>query len=390
MRHGRPLFPQPMSLSPLTVGDFEAEAQRRLPRFLFDYAQGGANSEQTMRRNISDLASVTLRQRVLRNVKKIDLSSTVFGQSHSMPIGLGPVGIAGLYRRRGECQAATAARRHGVPFTLSTVSLCSLDEVIEQVGDPCWFQLYVLRDRGFMADLMSSAAARGCDVLVFTVDMPVPGARYRDARSGMAGRYAAQKRILQAMTHPQWAWDVGIRGRPHKLGNLAPVLGMATGLSDYMGWLAQNFDPRITWSDLEWVRRAWPGKLIIKGILDEGDARAAVNLGADGVVVSNHGGRQLDGVQSTVTALPAIVDAVGGQTTVLVDGGIRSGIDVVRMLALGANMVLLGRAWIYALAARGEAGVTSLLEMMEAEVRIAMALTGVTSMKEIGPEVLAR
>jgi L-lactate dehydrogenase (cytochrome) len=356
--------------------DFREVARRRLPRFLFDYADGGANSEYTLRRNVEDLGDMALRQRVLVG-GAVDLTTTLFGQQRPLPVMLGPVGIAGMFRRRGETQAARAAKAAGIPFCLSTVSLCSLREVVEAAGNEhVWFQLYVLRDREFMRDLLATAQGLGVKTLVFTVDMPIPGSRYRDAHSGMSGPNAPLRRILQAMTKPAWAWDVGLNGRPHRLGNLEPLLGKASGLNDYIGWLGANFDPTIMWKDLDWIRSRWTGPLILKGILDPEDARAAVDIGADGIVVSNHGGRQLDGVLSSARALPAIVDAVGDRTTVLADSGVRSGLDVVRMLALGAKGVLLGRAWLYAMAARGEAGVTQLLDLISKEMRVAMTLTG--------------
>jgi L-lactate dehydrogenase (cytochrome) len=364
--------------------DFREAARRRLPRFLFDYADGGANNEQTLRRNVTDLADVALRQRVLQGCGEIDLRTTLFGTQHALPIMLGPVGIAGMFHRRGERQAARAARTAGIPFCLSTVSLCSLAEVAQAAGSAhLWFQLYVIRDRAFMRDLLATAKALGVQALVFTVDMPVPGSRYRDAHSGMSGPHAPLRRLMQSLTHPAWAWDVGLRGRPHRLGNLEPVLGRASGLNDYMGWLGANFDPTILWKDLDWIRSGWEGTLIIKGILDPEDARAAADLGADGIVVSNHGGRQLDGVLSSTKALPAIVDAVGDRLSVLADSGVRSGLDVVRLLALGAKGVLLGRAWLYALAANGEAGVAKLLELMSREMRVAMTLTGVRRISDI-------
>ena len=368
--------------------DFRAAAKARLPRFLFDYADGGAYAEETLRRNVADLADIALRQRVLRDVSTIELSTTLFGKRQALPVALGPVGIAGMYHRRGETQAARAAAAAGVPFCLSTVSLCSLAEVRRATDGPLWFQLYVIRDRGFMRDLLATAKAEGAEALVFTVDMPVPGARYRDRHSGMSGPGAPVRRMLQAMGRPGWAWDVGLRGRPHQLGNLEPVLGKASGLNDYMGWLGANFDPSIGWADLDWIRESWDGPLIIKGILDPDDARAAASLGADAIVVSNHGGRQLDGVLSTARALPPIAEAVAGRMTLLADGGVRSGLDVVRMLALGADGVLLGRAWVYALAAAGEKGVAHLLALIEAEMRVAMALTGVTSVAAIDRSVL--
>jgi L-lactate dehydrogenase (cytochrome) len=370
-----------------SAADFRDAARRRLPRFLFDYADGGAYAEETLRRNVSDLSGIALRQRVLKDVATIDLSTELFGRKVRLPVGLGPVGIAGMYARRGELQAARAAKAAGVPMCLSTVSICGIEDVAK-VADPFWFQLYVIRDRAFMKDLIATAKANRAEALVFTVDMPVPGARYRDAHSGMSGPNAPLRRMWQAMTHPRWAWDVGLRGRPHLLGNLAPVLGKDSGLNDYMGWLGTNFDPTIQWRDLEWIRAEWDGPLILKGILDPDDAREAAAIGADGVVVSNHGGRQLDGVLSTARALPAIRDAIGETMTVLVDGGVRNGLDVVRMLALGAQGVLLGRAWVYAMAAQGEAGVTTLLDLIAKEMTVAMTLTGVNRIGAINRSIL--
>jgi L-lactate dehydrogenase (cytochrome) len=368
--------------------DFREAARRRLPRFLFDYIDGGANAERTLARNVSDIAELSLRQRVLKDVSNVRLDSELFGQKLALPVALAPVGLTGMYARRGETQAARAASKKGIPYCLSTVSVCALKEVVPASSMPIWFQLYVLRDRGFMRDVLEIARGLGVTTLVFTVDMPVPGSRYRDAHSGMSGANASMRRMLQAFAHPGWAWDVGLMGRPHSLGNVAPVLGKKSGLEDFMGWLGANFDPSIQWRDLEWIREFWKGPLVIKGILDPEDAREAQMLGADGIVVSNHGGRQLDGVMSTARALPAIADAVGDRITVLADSGIRSGLDVVRMLALGAKGVLLGRAYIYALAARGEAGVTQLLDIFEKEMRVAMALTGVRSIAEINRSIL--
>ncbi|MFD1786315.1 FMN-dependent L-lactate dehydrogenase LldD [Sphingomonas floccifaciens] len=370
-----------------SASDFREAARRRIPRFLFDYADGGAYAEATLKRNVSDLADIALRQRVLRDVATIDLKTTLFGREMALPVALGPVGISGMYARRGEIQAAKAAAAAGIPTCLSTVSICSIEEVA-RVADPFWFQLYVIRDRAFMRDLLARAKEAGAEALVFTVDMPVPGARYRDAHSGMSGPNAPMRRILQAMGRPRWSWDVGLFGRPHMLGNLLPVLGKNSGLNDYMGWLGTNFDPTIRWSDLDWIRDLWDGPLIIKGILDPEDAREAARIGADGIVVSNHGGRQLDGVLSSARALPGIADAVGDDLTVLVDGGVRSGLDVVRMLALGAKGVLLGRAWVYALAAEGEAGVAKLLDLIRKEMIVAMTLTGVNRIDAIDRSIL--
>ena len=368
--------------------DYRAAAQRRLPPFLFHYIDGGAYAEHTLRRNVEDLAGIALRQRILRNVADLSLDAELLGERMAMPVALGPVGLTGMFARRGEVQAARAAASRGIPFTLSTVSVCAIEEVAPAIGRPMWFQLYVLKDRGFMRNALERAKAAGVTTLVFTVDMPTPGARYRDAHSGMSGPNAPLRRMLQAVTHPRWAWDVGLRGRPHDLGNISTYRGNPTGLGDYIGWLGSNFDPSISWKDLEWIREFWTGPMVIKGILDPEDARDAVRFGADGIVVSNHGGRQLDGVLSTARALPAIASAVKGEVEILVDSGIRSGLDVVRMLALGADGVLLGRAFVYALAAHGEAGVANLLDLIAKEMRVAMTLTGARNIREISEDSL--
>jgi L-lactate dehydrogenase (cytochrome) len=375
-----------------SVADFREAARRRLPRFLFDYIDGGSYGEVTLRRSVSDLEAVALRQRVLRDVSTLDLSTELLGQKLAMPVALGPVGLSGLYARRGEVRAARAAQAAGLQFTLSTVSCCSLDEVASQTEQPVWFQLYITKDRGFTRDMLARAAGHGCPVLLFTVDLPVPGARYRDVHSGLhapPGLRSRIRRLLQAMGKPRWAWDVGVRGRPHSLGNIAHLFDRQTGLLDFLKWSGRNFDGSLTWKDIEGLRAQWPGKFVIKGILDPEDARAAAESGVDGIVVSNHGGRQLDGVLSSARALPAIADAVGDRLTILADGGVRSGLDVVRMLALGADGVLLGRAWAYALAARGGTGVAQLLEIIEAEMRVAMALTGAASIPQIDRSMLA-
>lgn len=375
-----------------SIADYRLLAKKRLPPFLFEYMDGGSYAEVTLRRNIADLESVALRQRVLRDVSAIDLSTRLFGQDLALPLALAPIGLAGMNARRGEVQAAWAAEQAGVPFTLSTVSACSLGEVRARAHKPFWFQLYMIRDRAFMRDLLAQAAAAQCSALVFTVDMPVPGSRYRDYHTGLAGSpglKGAIRRAWQGALHPRWAFDVGIMGRPHALGNVAPVLKGRTGIEDFFAWMRNNFDPSINWKDLDFIRSEWKGPLIIKGLLDPEDAREAAKMGADGIVVSNHGGRQLDGVLSSARALPPIADAVGDQMTVLADGGIRSGLDVVRMLALGAHGVLLGRAWAYALGARGQAGVAHMLQLIEAEMRVAMALTGTTAISQINRSILA-
>ena len=371
-----------------SIADFREAARRRLPPFLFHYADGGAYAEQTMRRNVSDLADLALRQRVLKNVADVSLSTNLLGQEMAMPVAIAPVGLAGMYARRGEVQAARAAENAGIAFTLSTVSVCPIEEVQNAVKKPIWFQLYVLKDRGFMKNALERAWAAGITTLIFTVDMPVPGMRYRDLHSGMSGSTGPVRRMLQATLHPGWAFDVGINGRPHDLGNISAYRGKSTKLKDYIAWLGANFDPAITWRDLQWLRDFWKGKIVIKGILDPDDAREAVKFGANGIIVSNHGGRQLDGVLSTSRALPRIVDTVKGELAIFADGGVRSGLDVVRMLALGAEAVLLGRAYVYALAHGGEAGVTKLLELIAKEMRVAMALTGITKISSIGSEIL--
>jgi L-lactate dehydrogenase (cytochrome) len=373
-----------------SIGDYRALAQARLPHFLFEYLDGGSYDEVTLKRNVEDLQSVTLKQRVLRDVSGLDLSTGLFGQRWALPVGLGPVGLSGLYARRGEVQAARAAAAAGVPFTLSTLSACSIEEVAAAEHD-FWFQLYIVKDRGFVSEMIARAKQAGCGALLLTVDLAVPGTRYRDYRSGLSGSMRRpMSRMSQVLRRPDWAWDVAVRGRPMTMGNLEPLLGAGAALSDLMGWVARNFDASVTWKDVEWVRSQWDGPLVIKGILDPDDAREAVANGIDGIIVSNHGGRQLDGALSSARALPPIADAVAGRLAVLADGGVRSGLDVVRMLALGADFVLLGRGWAYALAARGGAGVAHVLKLIEAEMRVAMALTACTSISEIDEQILER
>jgi L-lactate dehydrogenase (cytochrome) len=374
------------------VTDYREAARKRLPHFAFEYLDGGSYAETTLRRNTADLEGIALRQRVLRNVSAIDVSTTLFGSTLSLPIAFAPIGLAGLYARRGEVQAAKAAQSAGIPFCLSTVSICSLAEVTKGTGRPPWLQLYMIRDRAFMIDLLTEAKHLQCPALIFTVDMPVPGSRYRDVRSGLAGAPGWRgnlRRVGQALRRPHWSWDVGILGRPLSLGNVARVLGAQSGLEDFFAWMRSNFDPTVTWSDIEWVRERWKGPLILKGILDAEDALKAAAVGVDGIVVSNHGGRQLDGTPSTARALPAIAAAVADRLSILADGGIRSGLDVVRMLALGAHGVLIGRAWVYALAVGGERSVAHVLELLAAEIKVAMALTGNTRIADIGRESIA-
>ncbi|MEZ8435422.1 FMN-dependent L-lactate dehydrogenase LldD [Vibrio splendidus] len=363
--------------------DYRAAAKAKLPPFLFHYIDGGSYGEHTLRRNTADLAEIALKQRVLNDMSDLNLETELFGEKLAMPIALAPVGLTGMYARRGEVQAAKAADNKGIPFTMSTVSVCPIEEVAPKIERPMWFQLYVLKDRGFMKNVLERAKAAGVTTLVFTVDMPVPGARYRDMHSGMSGPNAAIRRVFQSMRHPSWAVDVGLLGKPHDLGNISTYRGSPTKLEDYIGWLGDNFDPSISWKDLEWIRDFWDGPMVIKGILDKEDAKDAVRFGADGIVVSNHGGRQLDGVLSSAKALPAIADAVKGDTKILVDSGIRTGLDVVRMMAMGADCTLLGRSFVYALAAQGQAGVENLLDLYDKEMRVAMTLTGAKTIKDL-------
>jgi L-lactate dehydrogenase (cytochrome) len=369
--------------------DYREAARRKLPPFLFHYLDGGSGAEQTLSANVADLNKVALRQRVLKGSETLDLSAEWFGLKYNLPICLAPVGLTGMYARRGEVQAAKAAAGKHIPFIQSTVSVCSLKEVASQCGKPIWFQLYVLKDRGFMRDVLQRAKDSGAAALVFTVDMPVPGSRYRDPHSGMSGPNAEIRRMIQAVMHPEWAWDVGLHGTPHDLGNISTYLGKATGLADYIGWLGNNFDPGISWKDLQWIRDEWQGPMIIKGILDVEDARDAKSFGADGIVVSNHGGRQLDGALSSARALPAIAAAVKGDLTIFADGGVRTGLDVMRMLALGADGVLLGRAFVYALATAGQQGVENLLALLEKDIRTTMVLTGTQRLSEVDSSILA-
>ncbi|HCE3017029.1 TPA: FMN-dependent L-lactate dehydrogenase LldD [Vibrio parahaemolyticus] len=370
--------------------DYRAAAKAKLPPFLFHYIDGGSYDERTLKRNTDDLGDVALRQRVLRDMTDLSLETEIFGEKLAMPIALAPVGLTGMYARRGEVQAAKAAEKKGIPFTMSTVSVCPIEEVAPAIERPMWFQLYVLKDRGFMKNVLERAKAAGVTTLVFTVDMPVPGARYRDMHSGMSGPNAAMRRVFQSMRHPSWALDVGLLGKPHDLGNISTYRGEPTKLEDYIGWLGANFDPSISWKDLEWIRDFWDGPMVIKGILDEEDAKDALRFGADGIVVSNHGGRQLDGVLSTAKALPSIADAVKGDLKIFVDSGIRTGLDVVRMLALGADCTLLGRSFVYALAAQGGAGVENLLDLYDKEMRVAMTLTGAKTIADLSRDSLVK
>jgi len=382
-----------MHLTPASVLDYRELARKKLPRQLFDYVDGGAYAENTMRANEEALHAIHLRQRVLRDVSNIDLGADVLGEHLSLPLILGPVGLLGMFARRGEVQAARAAEQEGARFCESTVSICSIEEVNAATNRPFWFQLYVMRDRGYAEALMRRAHDAGCSVLVLTVDLAVVGARYRDTRNGMTGPIPVGKKLVRAwdiLSHPGWVWQVAMRGKPLTFGNLEAAVPGARSPTEFKGWVDSQFDPSVTWDDLAWVRKHWPGKLVLKGILDVQDAKCAADAGADGVIVSNHGGRQLDDVRSTASSLPPIVEAVGDRLEVLVDGGIRSGLDVVKMLALGAKACLLGRAWAYAVAGAGERGVAHMLHIIRDEMNVAMALTGNTRLDDLGPEVLDR
>ncbi len=371
------------------VGDYREAARRRLPRVLFDYIDGGAYDETTLAANVAELRAVRLRQRVLRDVSALRTGVDLFGQSLSMPVVLAPIGLAGMNARRGEAQAARAAAAAEVPFSLSTVGVCAIDEVARAARPP-WFQLYMMRDRGFMAEVLARAREAGCPVLLFTVDLPVPGARYRDVRNGMvaAGAGAKLRQALDGLAHPAWLWDVHLHGRPHGLGNVAGAAANLDTLTDFWRWIGGNFDPSVTWKDIDWVRERWPGPLVLKGVLDVDDAREAARTGVEGIVVSNHGGRQLDGVATGIDALPGIAQAVGGDLTVLMDGGVRSGLDVLKALASGAKACLIGRAWAWGLGARGEAGVGHVLEIVRAELKVAMALTGCVDVRDAGADLI--
>jgi len=376
----------------VTTNDYKRQAKQRLPNFLFDYIEGGANAEQTLQANTADFKRYTLRQRVMRDVSAVDTSTTLFGESLSMPLALAPVGMAGLFARRGEVQAARAAEKNGIPFTLSTVAICSSEEVQSATNQPFWFQLYMLRDRALVLDMLNRAAASGCKTLVFTVDLALPGMRLRDYRNGMLGGSTKGKMsyLTQLLMRPGWLLDIGILGKPHSLGNLKHKVESASDLDRYKAFVESQFDPSATWKDIAWLRNNWSGNIIIKGIMDADDAKAAVDAGADGIIVSNHGGRQLDGVSSTIDKLPSIANSVGQQTKVLLDGGIHNGVDVVKAIALGADSVLIGRSWVYAMAAQGEAGVNKLLALYQQEIAATMGLMGVSRIESLNSDVIER
>ena len=379
-------------MKPASIKDYRELARRRLPPMFFEYIDGGAYAEVTLRRNVEDFESIALRQRVMRDMSQIDLGIESLGQKWAMPVGLAPVGMAGMYARRGEAQASRAAATAGIPFCLSTVGVCSVEEVAKASTAP-WFQLYMLKDRGYMRALLERAKAAGCPVLVFTVDLPTPGARYRDVKTGFTGSSGlsgALNTAWQGVTHPEWSWDVMLHGGPHTLGNVQDAIPGGRRVNDFLGWIAKNFDRSVTWKDLDFVREVWDGPIVIKGVLDADDARDAVKAGAQGLVVSNHGGRQLDAVKSSVEALPRILDSVGEDLEVFMDGGVRSGLDVLKALALGARACFLGRPWAYALGAGGEPMVSRMLGVIRSELTTAMILTGCTDIRQAGKSLLDR
>jgi L-lactate dehydrogenase (cytochrome) len=382
---------RPMRLAPATASDYRELARRRLPRQLFDYVDGGAYEEATMRANVAALEEVLLRQVVMRDVSVRDPAVEVLGQELALPVALGPVGLAGMLARRAEVQAARAAESVGVPFVESTVSICSIEEVAKATRTPPWFQLYVMRDRGYAEDLIARARAAGSPVLLLTIDLAVVGARHRDTRNavvGDPGTWARLRRAVDLLSHPRWIANTALGGRPLTFGNLEKAVPGARSPAAFRDWVDAQFDPSVTWEDIAWVRERWPGRLVVKGVLDPEDARRATDTGVDGIVVSNHGGRQLDSVPSTARALPAVVDAVGDEVEVLADGGVRTGLDVVKMVALGARAVLVGRPWAWAVAARGQAGVRHLLEVFKADIDTALGLTGQTSLAGVNRSAL--
>lgn len=371
-----------------SIEDLRQLARRRVPRAIFDYADRGSYDEITFNRNLADLAALELRQRVMIDVSSQQLSTTILGEEWAIPCGIGPTGLTGLFHANGEMLGARAAQAFGVPFCLSTMSICSIEDVRSAVDRPFWFQVYLMRDRGFNAELLERAKAANCSAIMLTVDMPVQGLRRRDPKNGLAiPPKLTLKNLLEVAMRPTWAFKV-LTGKRRTFGNLEARMQGTSGLKTLSEWIAQQFDPTVTWKDLEWLRERWPRKIIIKGILDSEDARLAVQHGVDAMVVSNHGGRQLDGARSTISALPGVVDAVAGRCDVLFDGGVRTGQDVLKALALGAKGCLIGKAFLYALAAGGEAGVALALDIIRKELAVSLALTGANDVRAITRDVL--
>ncbi len=372
------------------IEDLRERARRKVPRAFFDYAQAGSYSQQTLRANRDHLERITLRQRVLVDVSQRDLTTSIIGEPARLPLALAPVGLCGMQHGDGEILACRAAQAAGIPFTLSTMSICSIEDVAAAVGKPFWFQLYVMRDRGFIKALIERAAAARCSALVLTVDLPVLGQRHCDIRNGMTvPPKVSLANLIDMATKPGWVLSI-LQGKRKIFGNLAGhVRGMENVIS-LAQWTNSQFDPTLNWRDVEWVRALWPGKLILKGILDVEDARIAAKTGASALVVSNHGGRQLDGAPSSISALPKIADAVGSEIEIMFDGGIRSGQDVLRALALGARSCMIGRAYVYGLGAGGEEGVAKAIEILGKELDVSMALTGSKSVRDVGRSIIAQ
>jgi len=370
------------------IEDLRELAKKRVARAIFDYVDRGSYSEATLRANRADLESLALRQRVGIDVDRRSTRATMVGHEVTMPVALAPVGLAGLNWADGEILAARAAERFGVPFTLSTMSICSIEDVADAVRKPFWFQLYVMRDRGFAASLIERAKAAKCSALVLTLDLQIQGQRHRDLKNGLAvPPRLTLGTFFDVLGKPGWALNV-LRGKRKSFGNLEGRIPDAKSLTTLSQWIAGQFDPTLSWKDVEWVKKLWGGKLVVKGILDAEDASIAVGAGVDAIVVSNHGGRQLDGTISSIRALPEIVDAAKGKTEIWLDGGIRSGQDVLRALALGASGTMIGRAYAYGLGALGEAGVTQALEIIHKELDVTMALCGLRDVRDASPAIL--
>ena len=370
------------------IADLRTLARRRVPRAIFEYADRGSCDEITLRRNRSDLDAIELRQRVMVDLSQLAVATTVLGEPWSFPVGIAPTGLTGLFHRDGEIHGAVAAEHVGVPFVLSTMSICSIEDVRSAVKRPFWFQAYLMRDRGFNEELIARARAAECSALVLTVDLTVQGLRRRDIKNGLSiPPRLTLKNMLDVASKPGWAMSVML-GKRRTFGNLEARLQGAGGLVTLSQWIASQFDTAITWRDLEWVRALWPGKLILKGILDVEDARTAASAGVDAIVVSNHGGRQLDSAPSSISVLSEIAEAVAGRCELLFDGGVQSGQDVLKALAHGARACLIGKAFLYALAAGGEAGVRRALAILRRELEVSMALTGVTDVGRIDRTIL--
>ncbi len=370
------------------VEDLRLLAKKRVPRMFYDYADSGSWTEQTYRSNESDFARIKLRQRVAVNMENRSLNTTMAGQPLTMPVALAPVGLVGMQHADGEILAARAAEKFGVPFTLSTMSICSIEDVAENVEKPFWFQLYVMRDRDFIKRLIDRAKAAGCSALVLTLDLQIMGQRHKDIINGLsAPPKITLRNMLNMATKPRWGLGM-LATRRHTFRNVVGHAMDADNLSSLSEWSARQLDPTMCWDDVQWIKERWGGKLILKGIMDAEDAEIAVRSGADAIIVSNHGGRQLDGAPSSIAALPPIVQAVGDRIEVLMDGGIRSGQDVIKALALGAKGVFIGRAFVYGLGALGEAGVTKCLELIQKELDVTMAFCGLRDVKQVDRTIL--